>query len=140
MFWYAEEFARAAVKLRESPRHETSMVVYYLLAHSIELGLKSFLRTRGIAVQVLRQKYRHDLWKSYRKAEAEGLGLKARLVNDQEAALRVMNSYYRDKDLEYFSRGMRHLPYPETVVQVAIKVLEASYPHCVKDMQTRKNH
>ncbi|MEK6553511.1 MAG: hypothetical protein AABZ54_08705, partial [Bacteroidota bacterium] len=36
-------------------------VVYYLIGHSIELSLKSFLLRRGLKKEELKNKYGHDL-------------------------------------------------------------------------------
>lgn len=68
----AEEYLKAAQAVAEA--HPKALVhpTYYLLAHSVELGLKSFLAAKGHTKKALR-KVRHDLPELVKLATDEGL-------------------------------------------------------------------
>lgn len=93
----ASEYLAAAITLFNTPPTRTNycVVIYYLLGHSAELTLKSYLFHRGETPESLR-KVGHDLDKLVKRAMSHGLSnkLSARAIN-------ALAPIYRKKELEY---------------------------------------
>ena len=104
MLGYAECFLQAARAIPVQDGY--SPVRYYLLCHSIELGLKAFLLTKGKTLKYLKNDLKHDLTRVAK--EAEGLGLAA-VTPDEDRELQAANEYYLKKGFEYFL--IEHHPY-----------------------------
>jgi len=106
LWQYAQHFARAAriVAEHEHPPENVPIVPYYLYGHAIELVLKGFLRAKGVEESTLKHSMGHDLEKILRSAKEAGLDQYVCLSNDDLTALKVLNCYYKCKDLEYFQR------------------------------------
>jgi hypothetical protein len=98
--------------------------VYFLIGHSIELGLKSFLRRSGFEPDALKDKFRHDLIKCLREAEAKVPSLGRVLSFDERTLLELLNENYRGKDFEYFGVGSVSYPYFEAIRQIARSILD----------------
>ena len=108
---YAGDYLSAARQF-SPPSNRFSPVRHYLLCHSIELSLKSFLFTAGLK-RADRKKLSHDLEKALAAAEAHGIGSHVPISKgDHEQIVRV-NSLYSRKEFEYFeSLEMIYDPLP----------------------------
>src|SRR3972149_10301169 len=94
--------------------------IYYLLGHAIELALKSFLRAKGKSLDELKgERLRHDLSAALKQAEALDLRAYVALRPDQEAAIQILSSYYKDKEIEYIVTGFKELPTLEILQECA---------------------
>lgn len=97
---YAGDFL-AAAKDFKPPVNRFSPVPYYLICHSIELSLKSFLFTAGFK-KADRRRLNHDLEKALRAAENNGLSTHIQLTADERGLLHKANRLYPKKEFEYF--------------------------------------
>ena len=87
---YATDFL-AAAQVFEAPINRFSPVKYYLVCHSIELSLKSFLFSAGFKKKH-RKQLGHDLEKALIAAEENGLGSHLVITqNEREALLKANN-------------------------------------------------
>ena len=97
---YATDFLSAA-KSFEVPENRFSPIPYYLICHSIELSLKSFLFTAGFKKKD-RKKLNHDLVKALKVAEENGLNTHLEIETNERGALEKANRLYPKKEFEYF--------------------------------------
>lgn len=97
---YATDFLAAAESF-EVPSNRFSPVPYYLICHSIELSLKSFLFSAGYKRKD-RKKLNHDLEKALNAAEDRGLGEHIEISEDERESLKKANNLYSKKEFEYF--------------------------------------
>jgi hypothetical protein len=114
----AKQFHACALKL-QSPartpldvlRQRVSVVAYYLLGHSIELALKSFLLARCIPNDKLRSRaFGHNLAALLAESRKRRLGIVAKLSDREARIIRLLNQMYEAKELEYRVTGRRTLP------------------------------
>ena len=86
----------------------TSRPAYYLIGHGIELGLKAFLRSKGVTRNELKGPLNHNLEKCLKEAEKRGLPEITETLGD---LLPVLNDSYKAKELEYMEyEGMKLMP------------------------------
>lgn len=97
---YAGDFL-AAAKVFEPPENRFSPVPYYLICHSIELSLKSFLFSAGFKRRD-RKRLNHDLEKALSSAEDSGLSAHLEITSNDREVLRKANRLYPKKEFEYF--------------------------------------
>ena len=118
-FWsHAESFLSAANVVKDSRRSNTGrtefsllLPAYYLVGHSIELSLKSFLAAKGYKVNELRsKKYGHDLKALLVEARKRKLGREVKLSKHQINAIKLLNDIYASKRFEYLEYGSYRLP------------------------------
>ncbi|MFV5313490.1 hypothetical protein VXN68_15035 [Acinetobacter schindleri] len=119
---YAHEFYGAAKVVEAQSATENpkkiipSIPSLYLIGHSIELGLKSYLLNKGLQLRELRsKKYGHDLHACLRKAKELDLLSHAKLKPEEEVAMELLNQLYSTKQLEYIVTGAKTLPIFEHV-------------------------
>jgi hypothetical protein len=122
MIKYASEFFDAAETLWPSNTdlvHQSSkpapFVVHYLIGHSIELSLKSFLLSRGLKIDELRKEYGHDLSALLSESRRRKLGNIVKLTRGEINAIKRFNVYYKAKLLEYTEIGFYKFP-PYTLI------------------------
>lgn len=88
---------------------------YFLLAHSLELFLKSYLAARGISKQELRShRLRHDLAKIHDRCAA----LNIPMVRDLRPFCRSVQEMNKDNDFRYPSGFNLHVPSPRMCREV----------------------
>lgn len=106
LFSLASEYLEAAITLFNTPptRVNYSLVIYYLLGHSAELTLKSYLFDHGETPASLKR-LRHDLDKLMECALSRGLSKQISL-----GAIASLAPIYRDKELEYRKRKRQSFP------------------------------
>jgi hypothetical protein len=127
---YAEDFLAGYKAL--GPLRPKSTVPHYLLCHSIELSLKSFLRAQMVTRKEVKSRdLGHDLVAIYERAVALHLGRIVTLGAEEIELLRAANAYYASKDLEYLRvfkamKGFSDLPDVESLEALAAKLLEAT--------------
>lgn len=109
-FWrYASEYTEAAKHLNSQDRTSFLIPAYYLVTHGIELGFKAFLRAHGYSVENLK-KLGHNLKRLVKTANKEGLPDVAPCSKEFLAAIDLINSYYKQKQLEYIKTGFKQYP------------------------------
>lgn len=87
----------------------------FLLGHTLELILKSFLSNKGVKKELLKDKYRHDLIKIYR--DSEKLGLNAFNLDRQKEiqarqTIEMFNKAYMKNVFRYYKQQTYWLPLP----------------------------
>lgn len=109
---YAHSYAASAIALIQAKVDavHAHAPIGFLFAHSMELYLKAFCRTRGVTVAELRSRsLGHDLEKLLERAEALGLEADPLL----RAQFAFLNDAIRDRYIETGSRSML----PEAVMR-----------------------
>ena len=123
----ARQFLAAALKVQapaqtelEEFRQEVSLVAYYLVGHSVELALKTFLIGRGVSIELLRgRKYGHNLAALLTECRRRRMGTVVKLSARELNVIRLINEMYVAKELEYRVTGSRALPRYAEVVSLA---------------------
>jgi len=100
-------------------------IKFYLLAHSIELSLKAYLRYKGKTLGELKD-LGHDLEDIYNKIKAN---FPYRLDNRAVGNIRAINPYYKDKQFEYPVIGPKDVVEVEDLKIVAKLINEATFVH-----------
>lgn len=109
-----------------------SMPTFYLLSHGIELLLKAYLRSTGRRALYLKR-LGHDMLKCLRRAEQAGLSHYVRLDTKERVVLKVVNTYYRAKELEYVvTQGQMTLPDVRELESVFEKLLRGTRQVCLQ--------
>lgn len=121
----AKEMLAAAKLLHDSDVWKVQRPAYYLLGHSIELALKSFLLANGTSPGTLKKKLGHNLTKTARRVVAARSNSVSPIVQEYLAAIDLLNHYYQAKELEYRVTGTKRYPGKETL----FAFLEAVIPN-----------
>lgn len=135
---YASEFYEAARSLQRPENY--SPVHYYLYCRSLELALKAYLLAKGISKKKLKNKFRHDLKKTLRKAESLGLGDEVSLSDEQRDHLALANAHYKSKAFEYFEvstlvsqmKGQHNLPDLDVLESLSGSLLKGIRQTCIE--------
>ena len=132
---YAREFFDCALaadnKVGRRPGFEiiAPIPVMYLVGHSIELCLKSYLAFQGVPLSDLRtKKYGHDLVRCLKKAKELGLNTHVKFDDGEQHALAVLNELYSTKQLNYIVTGAKEFPVFGPIQTVNRKLLDAICP------------
>lgn len=132
---YAREFFDCALAADDKVGHRSGfeiiapIPVMYLVGHSIELCLKSYLAFQGVPLSDLRaRKYGHDLVKCFKKAKELGLNTYVELDNGEQHALTVLNELYSTKQLNYIVTGAKEFPVFGPIQIVNSKLLDIICP------------
>jgi hypothetical protein len=110
---FASDFLQAGVT--PSPGDGYSPVPYYCTCRALELGLKSFLLARDVPVQLLKNKYGHNLNALLLAAQTHGIHEFWQPSADDMRQIEIANAQYSSKGFEYFEviravTGYRDLP------------------------------
>jgi hypothetical protein len=119
-----KEFLSAFELLTANDSEQHTYVAYFLLAHSLELLLKSFLAARGTTKKELKKNYGHRLRKIYSACEKHAIPVVAKLELLVKH-LAVMNG---DDDLRYPSAYNLALPDARECQDVMNALSEAIAP------------
>jgi len=130
---YSHEFIEAALAVEEKigNRQRFEIVapipVLYLIGHSIELSLKSFLLHKEVPLRELRSKrhFGHSLHSCLRKAKELGLLEHVQFTGQEEGAFEILDRLYSTKQLEYIVTGAKQFPVFGLVELFAVKLFNA---------------
>ncbi|CAG1020568.1 hypothetical protein DOJK_00433 [Patescibacteria group bacterium] len=128
---YAREFFNCAMITDEKLGHQLNVApipVMYLIAHSIELCLKSYLLFKGVPLIDLKRKYGHDLIKCFKKAKELELDKIVNLNKIEQDAFVILNELYSTKQLNYIVTGVNFFPNFELILLVSKKLLDSICP------------
>ncbi len=126
----AGEYLEAAQMLHPVNKTPCSTPLYFLLCQSIELSLKAYLRGCGTTKGQL-IKIGHDLVKALDYAQAKKLSDFFSLSPLQTKALRLINLYYKAKDLQYTEMGIKHYPDFGILLELANDLYSQTREFCV---------
>jgi hypothetical protein len=114
----ARSYFEAGSKLgQDQDSFGLSMPAYFLYGHAIELALKSFLISQGTTAGRLKR-IGHDLEEAMRIACMSD-AFDIHLSDKHKAVVRMLNPYYRGKELEYLAIGAKTFPVIEEVEATA---------------------
>lgn len=115
----AEEFLTAFDRLNDGRKPELLYPSYTLLAHSLELYLKSFLLTCGVRINDLKgRKFGHNLKKLLAACESRGLPT----ITYFHTFLLTVHEMNRDSDFRYPSGYNLSMPSPIQCLQIMKKL------------------
>ena len=100
---------------------ELFKVKYYLESHALELYFKSLLLSQGVALDILKNKIKHDLDKCLKLCQEKGLCV---FDEEQELTIELLNRSYKDKLFEYSQNGSMGLPSLDDVEGIINKLKE----------------
>ena len=126
---YSNEFFRAALmvddKMGTEKGYETiaPIPVMYLIGHSIELSLKSYLIHKGATEDDLRKEYGHNLTKAFNAASDAGLCDVIDCDTFEIDVLNILNTLYQSKQLNYIQTGGKEFPMFGPLETLAKKLL-----------------
>ena len=133
---YAREFYATAIAADNDvgmkPGFEivAPIPVMYLVGHSIELGLKSYLLYKGVPLDDLpKKKYGHDLIKCFMKAKELGLLDVVNFEQGEIEGLEVLNELYSTKQLNYIVTGSKQFPVFGPIEVFCRKLLDGVCPY-----------
>jgi hypothetical protein len=128
----AREYLKAASDLINLGWNDPIPPIVFLIGQSIELSLKAFLRGVGFADSELR-KINHDIEKAFRVAKDNGLEGIFNEESDDLTIIRLINSAYKSKDLQYVKTGMKTRPALEPSLELARKLNCSLKDFCLKN-------
>jgi len=124
--WHlAEEFVQAGDKLKPLLGTLERFPLYLLYGHGIELALKAFLISQGVAEKKLRD-IGHDLIKALDAAQTHH-SFKSPPEYDLQV-IDLLNPYYKGKEFEYIVPGAKQFPLADDLGQVAHRLLATLRP------------
>ena len=127
----ANEMLSAAKHLAAAKGFSTSQPLYYLLGHSLELSLKSYVRAKGGTLECLKS-MGHDLDLCLDWATTAGLGDFVEITEKDRGVVSLMNIPYKAKEFEYRVTGSKKYPHTEDLFVLIEKVLSGVKSTCVK--------
>jgi len=98
--------------------------VEYLVAHSMELALKSYLLFGGMSLREV-ERHRHDLVKLWGSATRRGIGDSIRLSDEELALLGLVSDRHTETLTRYIVTGWQTKPVFGPLQQLAEKLLNA---------------
>ena len=110
-FWaLGEEFLKAAKIITDKHPNEWNFPTYFLLCHALELYLKSFLRSKEVSVEDLKNptKFGHDLQCGFNLARSKGSALI--FTDELEQCVKDVSPTYKNRDFQYMHTGQWTLP------------------------------
>jgi len=91
---------------------------YFMIGHSYELMLKSFLLTKGIGLETLRKKkYGHNLLKLFKSSMKYKEFKEFKEIEDIESNINMYYEYYKDKDFEYIETEIMFVKHPSVLFE-----------------------
>lgn len=132
------EFIEAAIVVDEkqgSPhtrrllRHVSSLPAYHLLAHAIELALKTHLRQAGVAPGALRKRtLGHDLRALREKATELGIEKILRFNRADDEVVELLTPLQDEQTLRYPKNGVARFPSWHHALRLAVRLHRAIAP------------
>jgi len=136
----AKSFYKSAEKLNTGPQHlDAPLPVYCLFLHSVELALKSYLYSQGMAEDGLR-KIGHDLETAWREAVRLGICELCDECQKLQECIQIIGPIYRGDKLEYFYPGQKRLPAVEYIHKSSGKIITVLDEFYCRDMTRARIH
>ena len=133
----AKQMLAAAKLLHDSDVWNVQRSTYYLLGHSIEVALKSFLLAIGASPGTLKKKLGHNLAKAARRVIAAKSNSVSPIVQEYLGAIDLLNHYYQAKELEYRLTGAKTYPAKETLFAFLDAVIPKIEPVALRALELR---
>lgn len=101
--------------------------VMFLVAHSIELVLKSYLRYKGFSVDELK-KQSHRLDDCWRVASDNGIKDHVTLEDSELGVLSLISDLHASTELRYIQTGFKTFPVFGPLQELTVKLLDGICP------------
>jgi hypothetical protein len=111
--------------------------VCFLIGAGIELGLKAFLRGKGLSYKELKNVVGHNLLRAYICALKQKLKKHFQLERKyRETLFRLNNGYsiINDREFVYSTIGYKKYPHPKAAISLAKELLSKIHDECIKNM------
>lgn len=95
-------------------------VKHFLLGHSLELGFKAVLLSKGLCLEYLRKKVGHNLYDSLKLLEQNNFNI---FADKEKRQIRSLNRNYFIKNFEYPKDGFMEMPLLCEFVKIVKKTL-----------------
>lgn len=126
-FWrYGKEYFESYLILYEHYPEPMKLlgVKFFLLGHTIEALLKSYLLSKGLTESELKtKKYGHDLIKLFDKAAKSGINKVVAYTEEEIQLVALMNKYFINKEFQYPKLGSKQFPHFEYIEAMAGKLV-----------------
>ena len=86
--------------------------LYFMIGHSYELILKSFLLTKEIELKMLKNKYGHNLLGLFKLAMKYREFKEIDGIKEIESIVELLSAFYKDKDFEYIEAENMFVKHP----------------------------
>ena len=127
---YAHDYQRAADMVKQ--QDDRSVVPYMLIAQSLELGLKAFLRSRGATLDAL-LKLNHDLPRIHERAMEMRLDRLWPSAANLLPTVQLLEAANQRQALRYIVNGTKTYPDWTVVNRYAQGMIAALIEHCLRD-------
>jgi hypothetical protein len=130
---YAQEYYDAAIAaddvigLRLGYEITAPPPVMFLVAHSMELILKSYLRHHGLTLNQIKT-LSHGLTGCFEKAREHAIEKCVHLDEGEEALLNLISELHVSTELRYIKTGPKELPVFGPMSSLATKLLKGIHP------------
>lgn len=136
---YAENFLSAYKSFE--PVAPFCPAKYYLVCHSLELALKSYLSMKGEPTKNLKLDFKHNLHRILRKSKEMGLNSVVVLSEVEAGEIEKANKWYNRKGFEYFDiqnivEKRSSLPDLEVLFVMTERIIGVLMPLCLAAAQT----
>jgi len=130
MWRYGNDYRMAAVYVLTQYPEQPFVPYLSLLGQSIELSLKAFLLAKGITLDDLKNKYRHNLNALAKEALRLGIASHVKVTKAHWAVIMLMSDEYKSKRYHYIRTGMIMVPDLRLGHEVAERLCEGIEPIC----------
>jgi len=127
---YAHEYQRAADTVKKLD--DGSIVPYMLIAHSLELSLKAFLRSRGATLADL-GRMAHSLPRLHREAMARRIDRLWPIAQEVLPTLELLDAANHRQAFRYIVNGTKSYPEWSAANLFAQGMVAALTEHCLRD-------
>ena len=130
---YAKDFfdvalaANDVIGKRKGYEITAPIPVMFLIAHSIELALKAYLRYAGTSLDDLK-KLSHNLCECWLKAIDSGIEKYVTLTKEDLGVLKIISDLHTSTELRYIRTGFKRFPVFSSLEVLARKLLDVICP------------
>lgn len=122
-------FLKATRKLLPNVDGDLGKPIYNNIGLSLELGLKAFLRGKGLPVKKL-IKYGHNLDNLYRRSIELGINELVQLTPIDAGRISRLNFHYQENLTRYPAVGLSIWPSPEELIDTADRIIQGIQEFC----------
>lgn len=130
---YAREYfdvaiiAEGAIRHKEEYKFVVPPPILFLVAHSIEIALKSYLIQSGMTLKEMKG-LNHDLRNCWKEAIEKGVEKCVALNEEDLFILNMICDLYVSTELKYMRKGFKKIPAFKSLKMVAEKLLDGICP------------
>ena len=128
----AKNMLAAAMLLNQNEDIHLLRPLYYLLGHGIEEAFKAFIMAKGGTLQCLKS-IGHDLELARDWANTAHLAQFYTLTEKDNQAIKMLNPYYKTKELEYRVKGYKSYPESDVLIGLLNNLLSSIKHICITE-------